>query len=96
MEPTSTPAAAEPVAAPLADAAPAASADAAAPAAAPEAAAASDSAAAPEGIAAVEQHHAAADCLLTVEDSTSPVALALAGIAVLGLIMKRMRKRKSA
>ena len=94
MEPTSAQSPA-PVAPAEAVAAPAAAADAAAPAAAPEAPPA-DSADAPKAEIAVEHAAAQPDCLITVEDGTSPVALALAGLAVLGLFMKLARGKKRA
>jgi hypothetical protein len=59
-------------------------------------AAPADSADAPKAEIAVEHAAAQPDCLVTVEDGTSPVALALAGLAVLGLFMKLARGKKRA
>jgi hypothetical protein len=99
MEPT-TPVA--PVAAPAAPVAAPAITDAAAPADA--AAASADSAADVAGADAAKPEAAAvesvqdvqSDCLVTVADGTSPVALALAGIALLGLVMKLFKSKRKA
>jgi hypothetical protein len=69
---------------------------AAAPAAAPVAA----EAAVPSAEVAVTAQAEAPECLITVADSTSPAAVAIAGFAILGVVVKlflgNKKKKKAA
>lgn len=101
MEPTvpaAAPAAAPaaPAAAPLATSDAAAAAPAATDAAAAAAPAAADAAAPKEAVLAAVEQPAAPECLLTVDDSTSPMAIGFAGLALLALVVKLFRGKKKA
>ena len=65
----------------------------AAPVAAPAAAPAEAVAAVPSVEVAVTAQAEAPECLITVADSTNPVAIGLAGFALIGILAKLIRNK---